>query len=215
MPAAGPPDTGDLLAVHEVLRRALGSAPAVLSRVGAGDDDQVAVVATYCANVLALLRVHDAGEEQLLWPLLLERGVETSLVERLDAEHREIGVALRTAEARLGAWAARPTTARAKTLGVALSSLGAVLSGHFAVEEAYVLPVAAEQLTSAEWARLTTYGMVNFAGDKRWLVLGLILETLPPEQAPGLLALLPAASAQFWRTIGRQQFDSFVSTVRG
>jgi hemerythrin-like domain-containing protein len=213
--AESPIDTSDMVAVHEVFRRALISAPQTLAAVDIGDDDKVAVVASYYANVLAFLHVHHQGEDALLWPKLLERVRDPAVVRRIAAQHLDVDGAVASAESRLGDWAAGPTARTAKSLAAALSTLGEVLGPHLDEEEREILPLAAVHLSAQEWAELPAYGIRNFAGDKLWLVIGLIREAMTPEQRTDMLAQLPASAVDFWTSFGRPQYEAFIATVRG
>jgi hemerythrin-like domain-containing protein len=215
MSADSPIDTSDMIAVHDVFRRVLSTAGDVVGRVGAGDDDQVAVVASYFANVLAFLHVHHEGEDLLLWPKLLDRVSDGGLVSRIAAQHDDVNGALRTAELRLGEWAAGPTVRHVSALVTALTTLDLLLRPHLAEEETLILPLAAQHISADEWAELPAHGVANFSGDKLWLILGLILEAMTPEQVTGLLAGMPAPVLEFWTSFGRPQFESFIATVRG
>lgn len=215
MSAASPIDTSDMVAVHTVFRRALSAAPTTLASVDVGDDDQVAVVASYYANLLAFLHVHHEGEDELLWPRLLERVPDPDLVRRIAAQHRDVDTSVTKAEQCLGDWAAGPTAASAKTLATALSELGVVLGAHLDEEEREILPLAAVHISAQEWGELPAHGLSNFSGDKLWLVLGLIQEAMTPEQAAAMLAHMPPPAVEFWTNVGRPQFDAFIATVRG
>jgi hemerythrin-like domain-containing protein len=212
--AEQPIDTSDMVAVHEVFRRVLAAAPRTLASVDIGDDDMVAVVASYYANVLAFLHAHHQGEDELLWPKLLERVPDPALVTRIAAQHRDVDAVVGTAESRLGDWAAGPTAGTAKSLADALFSLGVVLSGHLDEEEREILPLAAEHITAEEWGELPGHSMRTFSGDKLWLVIGLIQETMTPGQRATMLAAMPPPAVDFWTNVGRPQFDAFIATVR-
>jgi hemerythrin-like domain-containing protein len=203
-----------MVAVHEVFRRALAAAPRTLASVDIGDDDKVAVVASYYANVLAFLHSHHQGEDELLWPKLLERVPDSAVVTRIAAQHLDVDAAVGRAESRLADWAAGPTAGTAKSLANALFTLGVVLSGHLDEEEREILPLAAEYITAEEWGELPAHGMRTFSGDKLWVVIGLIQEAMTPDQRANLLATMPPPAVDFWTNVGRPQFEAFIATVR-
>ena len=215
MSASSPIDTSDMFAVHDALRRVLTTGPAVLDRVDPGDDDRVAVVASYFANALAFLHVHHEGEDELLWPLLLERVDNPAEVSRIAAQHRDVDGALSAAEAGVAGWAASPTPENTSALADALTHLLNVLSAHLAEEEEIILPLAAVNLSEQEWGALPAHGMAHFSGDKMWLVLGLIREAMNQQQRDAMLEHMPPPAVQFWTTVGEPQFDNFIATVRG
>lgn len=207
-------DTSDMVAVHDALRRVLRTAPDVIGRIPAGDDDRVAVVASYFANALAFLHVHHEGEDELLWPKLLERVEDPELVARIAAQHGDVTGALAESEATLATWAGSPTAANGEALTAALGALDAVLSPHLAEEEAMILPLAAVHITPPEWGGLAEHGIGHFSGDKLWLILGLILEAMTEEQRTTMLDHMPPPAVEFWTSVGEPQFTSFIATVR-
>jgi hypothetical protein len=78
------PDTSDMLAVHQVFRNALGSAPELIG--AAVDAERVVLVGSYYSNVLCFLEGHHEGEDLLVWPRLLERcPADVATVERISA----------------------------------------------------------------------------------------------------------------------------------
>jgi hemerythrin-like domain-containing protein len=210
-----PVDTSDMLAVHAVLRRGFGGADALLATVRADDDDRAALVGSYLANLLALLHAHHDGEDVLLWPRLLERVPDATPVLHVAAQHVELTPVVEAVERRLGDWAGAPTAERARSLGAAFTVLNHALGRHLDDEEAIVLPLAAEHLTAPEWAELPAHAMAQFAGDRPWLVLGLIRSELTEQQAAQHLAGMPGTAREFWVTVGRPQYEAFVHTLFG
>lgn len=210
-----PVDTSDMVAVHAVLRQGFGGADDLLRTVAPGDDDRAALVASYLANLLALLHAHHEGEDVLLWPRLLDRVPDASPVLHVAAQHVDLGPVVDAVERRLTDWAGGPTEQRARSLGAAFTALTRALGRHLDDEEAVVLPLAAEHLSPAEWAGLPAHAMAHFAGDRPWLVLGLIRAELTVEQAAEQLAAMPPPAREFWLTVGRPQYEAFVGTLHG
>ena len=76
VPQQGQPplaDTSDMARVHQVFREAIAAAPALIGSATARGRERLELVATYYRNVLALLHAHHDGEDELIWPLLIER----------------------------------------------------------------------------------------------------------------------------------------------
>src|SRR5690242_5316453 len=67
------PNTRDMLAIHQIFRDAFGCSPQLVGSVCNEQSERVETVAAYYANVLALLRTHHEGEDELIWPKLIER----------------------------------------------------------------------------------------------------------------------------------------------
>ena len=64
----------DMVIVHRAFRRELAVIPRLVRAVPAGDTRRAAVVARHARLVLQGLHLHHTGEDELLWPKLLERG---------------------------------------------------------------------------------------------------------------------------------------------
>jgi hypothetical protein len=163
-----------------------------------------------------MLHAHHEGEDELLWPRLVERAPDQGeLVERMQAQHAGLLAALADAEAALGTWTDEPDIDRGAALAAALATLGVMCAAHFDEEERRILPLAAETVTVEEWAELPGHAMRTFSGDRIWLVLGLVQEQMPPAAREQMEAGMPAPLREMWQGAGRAQFDAFVSALRG
>jgi hemerythrin-like domain-containing protein len=210
------PNTNDMIAVHQVFRDALGCAPQLVGSVCGDRQDRVETVATFYANVLAFLHAHHQGEDELLWPKLLERAPQDAeLVQRIAGQHVTVIAALSDAESKLTVWIAQPDIERGAALAAALAVLGAELGEHLDEEERRILPLAADHLSVEEWGELPAHGMRSFTGDKLWLILGLIQEQMPAPAVAAMEAHMPPPVREFWTGEGRPQFTEFVGRLRG
>lgn len=209
------PDTRDMIAVHAVFRQSLAAAPRLVGGASRNDGQHAANVAAFYANLLAFLHVHHEGEDELLWPKLLERCPDQAArVQEIADQHGQVSALIASAEGELAEWAVEPNTDHGAKLAGALVALGFKLAEHLDQEEEHVLPLAAEHLTVEEWAELPAHGMRHFSGDKLWLILGLLFEQMPPSAVETVLSHMPPPLAAFWRDEGRDLFDAFVADVR-
>jgi len=210
------PNTRDMVGVHQVFREAFGCAAQLVGSVCGDRTDRTDAVTDYYANVLAMLRVHHQGEDELLWPKLSERAPhEAVLVARMQGQHEGLHDALSEAERRLVAWRAQCDIDHGAALAAALAALGVMCAAHFDEEERRILPLAAELCTVEEWSELPAHAMRNFDGDKVWLVIGLVQEQMPPQARELMEAAMPAPLRDMWHGAGRAQFDEFVARLRG
>ena len=209
------PDTTDMVAVHRVFRESLGVAPQLIGSVPSDDVERVAAVAGYYSDILAFLHVHHEGEDELLWPKLVERCPEDAeLIRRIAGQHDGVLTALQTAETYLTAWAAEPTMDHAATLAAALITLAVGLAAHLDEEERVILPLAADHLTMEEWGQLPAHGMQNFKGERIWLVMGLIREQMTDAQRAAMDTHMPPPVREFWVNVGEPQFIRFIADIR-
>src|SRR5579863_7167407 len=148
-----PPDISMALA-HDGLRFALASAP-VLIDSATGNDVRRALIADYYAHVLAGLEVHHHGEEELLFPLLIERfPEERAKVDLGTAQHHAVVSYLTAAEAAVADWNARGDDESMSLLS-ALADLEEVLAVHLDYEQAEIVPVEARLSLEDRGAYLT------------------------------------------------------------
>lgn len=210
------PNTRDMLGIHQIFRDAFGCAPQLVGSVCNDHSDRVAAVAAYYANVLALLHAHHEGEDELIWPKLVERAPDDAdLIERMQSQHAGLLDALTEAERRLNDWMRSSDIDRGASLAAALATLGVLCAAHFDEEERRVLPLAAEHITVEEWAELPPHAMRSFTGDRLWLVIGLVQEQMPPEVRGEMEANMPPPIREMWHSTGREQFAQFVAALRG
>ena len=207
------PDTSDMLAVHQVFREALGSAPELIG--AAADAERVALVGTYYANVLHFLEGHHEGEDLLVWPRLLERcPPDAATVDRISAQHHDVTPALERSQTLVGSWVDSADPARGQELSDALASLRETLLAHLDEEEQFILPLCAAHLSGPEWGELPAHGLGTFRGDKVWLILGLIRENMTQHQRDEMLAHMPPPAVEMWTSMGSAAFDAFVAELR-
>jgi iron-sulfur cluster repair protein YtfE (RIC family) len=208
-------DTSDMIQFHRIFREAFGAAAPLVGSVAAGDTVRADVVGSYYANVLALLKGHHEGEDELVWPKLVQRAPDDAeTIMRIAGQHEGIVEAMAAAQDRLAGWRADPQVDSGAHLAAALATLGADLAVHLAEEERVILPIAAQHLTPAEWAELPAHGMQTFEGDKIWLVMGLVREQMRPDQIAVMEAHMPPPVLEFWNNAGRAQFEAFVAELR-
>jgi hypothetical protein len=213
MPEPMRPDTTEMAAVHKVFRSSLDSAPAFIASAK-GDDARRALISNYYSNVMSFLEVHHDGEEEILFPLLVERAPDRcGLVDEATEAHRQALAALHTSCDALSAWE-KNGDSDATGLEHSLAALNEVLTAHLDTEEAEIVPVAADCVTVEEWGMLPAHGFANFEGDKVWLILGLIRENFTDDQRAQMLAHMPPPAREMWETMGESSFNQMIGEVR-
>src|SRR3954454_22596706 len=212
------PDTNEMVRVHRVFREACALAPQLVGAVRADDVDQVSRIATYYEGVLVFLHVHHEGEDELLWPRLLERCQGKSAVINLASDqHQGVLTDLSSAEALLAVWREQPDSARGAELAAALATLGANLVVHLDNEEKTILPLVQDYLTVDEWHELPAHGMqtgAQRAPHLMWLVIGLIREQMTDGQRAGIDAGMAPPVRDFWVSQGEPMFRDFIAKLR-
>ena len=115
IPAQAPPlaDTTDMAQVHRVFRDAIAAAPSLINTTPRHEPARRDLVAAYIRNVLALLHAHHDGEDELIWPILIERAPDQAEdVQRIAAQHDDVDSALKAASAAIETWQQTATKSR-------------------------------------------------------------------------------------------------------
>lgn len=207
------PDTTEMVVVHDVLRDTLSAAPALIGAAGSDDADRVELLKNLYANVLAFLTVHHEGEDELIYPLLLDRAPEQrELIARVNAQHHEVEELIARTGAAVNGWVAGDAGSQERA-AAALHELGERLSVHLEDEEREMLPLCAEHVSVAEWGALPGHAMQHFGGDKVWLVLGLIRERMTQGQRDLMLAKMPPPAVEMWTGFGEQAFGRLMAQI--
>ena len=80
------PNVAEMVVIHKIFRREFVLMPKLIRGVADGDTARAAVLAKYAHQMLDGLHQHHAGEDELVWPKLLERATpERALIERMQA----------------------------------------------------------------------------------------------------------------------------------
>ena len=208
-------DTSDMLIPHGLLRSVLAGAGSIVDSVSPGDATHVSAVHSYFDNVLRFLDAHHGGEDAIVWPALIERCPSArALIAEMRGQHTTIHELRERVDIALTAWGHGADRAAGAGLAGALATLRLEIEAHFGREEREILPLASVSMSPEEWGALPGHAMGHFTGDKVWLILGLILERMTPEQRVHTLTLLPPPAVDMWTTMGYAAFDEFIARVR-
>lgn len=206
-------DVSDMYPVHQVFRDTLAAAPALLGTVAGDDTARRDLVANFYANILAFLDVHHHGEEELIFPLLLERCVgERALVETVAGQHRDVDGLVAESTAGLAAWSSGDPAARG-AVAATLAALGERMAEHLDDEERLLLPLCAAAMTPEEFGALPGHAMASFSGDKVWLILGLIRARMTDQQRAAMLEHMPPPAVEMWTTVGERAYGELMAEV--
>ena len=214
--AAQRPDTNEMKVIHRVFRREFTALPALVRGVRDGDTERSAVVGAHLQQMLWFLRIHHEGEDELLWPLLLDRAtLQADLVHRMESQHQVVAALIGKATALLPEWTATASAAAGDSLATLLGELTAPLFEHLGEEEQHILPLAADHLSVAEWAALGQHGRSHLATPQDQVrVLGAILEDATPDERARMLAPMPPPARDAWTTQGAPAYAAYIAQVR-
>ena len=209
------PDVNEMRVVHRAFRREFGLVPGLVRRVPEGDTRRAAVVARHLRFALAGLHMHHTGEDEYLWPLLLERAApHAELVETMQAQHERVDSYAAQIAALLDGWEASASTVRGEQLARLVEDFTAALVEHLDLEEREILPLCTAHVTAQEWNRLGEHGREHMSPRQLPLLLGAALEEASEAERAAMLGAMPAPVRLLVRTVGAWQYRRYVRRVR-
>lgn len=210
-------NTRDMVWVHSALRREFTRMPGLVESAANGTDAQRwPAVYDHWLLMSLFLAEHHGGEDQSLWPKLTERlPDQLDLIESMEAQHERIHDLLTRANAQFAAWGpdAAPTHEESEALVNDLNDLNAALDEHLAAEESQILPLVPGVITPPEWAELAANAQAALPGDKLFVVFGLILQDLSPDDQAAMLSVLPPPVIDLWNSAGKSQYEKYVARL--
>jgi len=147
-----PIEVRDMAIIHRLFRQAYDEAARLVRANPTPSPGRVTFLADHIDLALSGLHSHHQDEDELLYPLLIERAPEQGpMTEQVEHEHQVIATALDAASAACATWRQRPSAETGEALAAALDHLNAVVQPHLDDEEQKVVPLAAVTLTQQEW----------------------------------------------------------------
>jgi hemerythrin-like domain-containing protein len=197
-------DTRDMVAVHVAFRREFRRAPAVVRGVAAGDAARARVVAGHVRFLADMLHHHHAGEDRLLWPVLLARvpADVVPVVELMERQHEGLATALAEIDGLLPRWRAAAGEDDRERLAAALERLTPLLEEHLDAEEERILPLAARTVTEAEWRRLGEEGLGGISKRQLPLAISMVMAEGDPEVVREMLTAAPLPARLLMPLVG-------------
>lgn len=181
-----------MVVIHRVFRREFGLLPALIRGVAPDDLERAKDVADHATGLLRFVHVHHSGEDELLWPVLLDKvAIESDLIMRMEQQHEHVAALLPHAKEQLPAWAAMPSPERGAQLAATFEEIASVLNEHLGEEENQILPLVEANLTVEEWSRLGQHATASLAPPELMASLAAIVEEADAEERLMFTAALP------------------------
>jgi hypothetical protein len=210
-----PIDVRDMAIVHRTFRNAYGESARLVRAAPVPSPGRVTFLADHIDFVLGMLHVHHEGEDELLFPKLIERAPDQALVtEQVEHEHQLIKTALDAASAACAAWRERPSAATGEALGAALDQLNSVVRPHLDDEEQKVVPLAAVTLTQREWDAMGKHAVAQMPRNMRGVAFGMILEPLGEADRAQMMHVLPAPVRVLYPLLIERPWKKYAATLR-
>jgi hemerythrin-like domain-containing protein len=146
----------DMFVVHDMFRRQFKAIPSLVSEVPGGDAAQVRIVADHVVWMVTFLHAHHEGEDQFVWPKLLERIPEKidPLILTMEDQHAGLAQGLDDLAAKAASWRKTCSVQERDALAGAATELLVRIAEHLGMEEREVLPLIDSYLTEKEWKKV-------------------------------------------------------------
>lgn len=209
------PDTTDMVIVHRCFRRQFEALPALIRSVPDGDAERASVVLGFLTELAMALHHHHLAEDQVMWPILLERLDDGATVLRMEEQHERIAELLDLALTQGSAFRTSAREHRGDQLATTLTALSVALNTHLDDEEAVILPLVREHLTVEEWAGVGEAGHAAIPKDRMLVFLGYLLIGTTKDERAFFLARSPLAARIAWKVMGRRRFEADYRRIYG
>lgn len=206
----------EMVVIHRIFRREFARLAGLVRRCPGGHVGWASSIGEHADFIIAALHYHHSTEDELLWPLLLERArPHADLVRLMEGQHLAVARCIDRTRELLTSWRAAPTAASGQALADALGELSGSLAEHLDDEENRILPLVSQYVTPAEWQQIGEQSFAKFSNADKLLALGLMLGVATPQEATSFLAGLPWPIRMMWRLAGRRRYARYVGRVEG
>lgn len=207
-PATRSCDAKDLVIAHQAFRRVYGLAPDAVRCTDPDDRRRVKSVASTLVAINAALHHHHTVEDTMLWDTLSERRPACGLhVELMKRQHGTVAVLLDRAPELIRAWRTRPGPDTSEPLAELFAEIKDILEVHLAAEEARIVPVIEQVISAGEWQEVGRVAKAVSAPAQGFLMLGLILDLMSPDERAAFDAELPGPITFVWALVGRHLYE--------
>jgi hemerythrin-like domain-containing protein len=202
--------------VHQVYRREFHLLSSLVRGVADGDTERAALVGQHITDITDSLHEHHQGEDELLWPLLLERATpQADVVYRMEKQHESLHGLLQELAVLTPRWRATATEGDRDALADLVARTSDVIDEHLQDEEEHVMPLIEQHITPEEWLAFELRGHASIPQDKALLFLGLGLQDATPHEHEMFVGGLPPEVLQMWEQFGKAEYDRQRATLLG
>jgi len=216
MSEAQPIDVRDMAIVHGTFRAGYSEAARLVRAEPVPSAARVTFLADHVDFIVEALHIHHEGEDELLYPKLIERLPEqASMTEEVEHEHELVKTALDTVAAGCTTWRVQPSSETAAALAVALDNLDSVAERHLDDEEQKIVPLATVTLTQQEWDAIGEHAVAQIPRNKQAIAFGLILDPLDDADRAYMKRVLPAPVRLLYPILIDRPWKKYATKLRG
>jgi hemerythrin-like domain-containing protein len=208
-------DVRDMAIVHRTFREGYAEAARLVRAAPSPPPTRVEFLADHIDFVVGMLHTHHEGEDELLYPKLIERVPDqASTTEEVEHEHELIRKALDAASAACTTWRREPSTETGEALAAALDDLNSVAQRHLDDEEEKIVPLAAVTVTQQEWDALGEHAVAQIPRAKKAIAFGMLLEPLNDADRAHMKRVLPPPVRLLYPILIGRPWKKYASTLR-
>ena len=215
MSASQPIDVRDMAIVHRTFRKAYNESAQLVRAAPTPSPGRVTFLADHIDFAIKALHIHHEGEDELLYPKLIERVPEQApMTEEVEHEHELIKTALDDTSAACATWRQRPSAETGEALAASLDKLNEVAQRHLDDEEQKIVPLAAVTLTQQEWDAMGKHGVGEIPRNKRGIAFGFMLDPLNEADRAHMMRALPAPIRMLSPFLIERPWKKYAYTLR-
>jgi hypothetical protein len=210
-----PIEVRDMAIVHRTFRNLYEESARLVRTAPTPSPGRVTFLADHIDFGIAALHHHHEGEDEMLYPKLIERVPEqAAMTKQVEHEHQLIKKALEETSAACAAWRERPSAETGVALAASLDQLNEVVQPHLDDEEQKVVPLAAVSFTQQEWDEMAKQGTAWIPRDKRGIALGMMLEPLDEADRAFMMRALPTPVRMLSPFLIQRPWKKYATTLR-
>ena len=177
--------------------------------------ERVTFLADHIDFAILALHHHHEGEDELLYPKLIERVPEQApMTEEVEHEHELIKTALDATSAACATWCQRPSAETGEALAAALDHLNVVVQPHLDDEEQKIVPLAAVTFTQQEWDAMGKHGAAWVPRNRRGIAFGMMLDPLGEADRAHMMRNLHAPVRMLYPFLIERPWKKYAATLR-
>jgi len=201
--------------VHRTFRKAYSESAQLVRAAPTPSPGRVTFLADHIDFAIKALHIHHEGEDELLYPKLIERVPEQApMTEEVEHEHELIKTALDDTSAACATWRQRPSAETGEALAASLEKLNKVAQVHLDDEEQKIVPLAAVTLTQQEWDAMGKHGVGEIPRNKRGIAFGFMLDPLNEADRAHMMRALPAPIRMLSPFLIERPWKKYAYTLR-
>ena len=210
-------DTSVMPCLHSFFRREFRLAGGLVRGVTPGDTQRAAVVVDHLDFIALALHHHHTLEDDLLWPLLLQKVPEelSPIVHLMESQHERVDGIAADIAAVLPRFRAGTEARERDRLADLFDRLYVHLVEHLDAEEERLLPIVARTLTQAEWDALGEAGRDRAPRRHRMLAFGMFQHDGDPAAIALMLSDAPPPVRWLLPRLARRAFRRHALRVHG